>query len=204
MTSTLSSTPSDWLGETPRGYLGNPYLTQAAQVAASGGVIAYPTEAVWGLGCDPRNDAAVERVIALKQRVPEKGMIVISHNWQALAPALQGIDIKALQAAAAVMRPTTWLVPNNGYYSAWVTGGRDTLAVRVTRHPVAALLCARAGTPLVSTSANPAALPPARNRCKVLCYFAGQLDAIAPGQIGRAARPSEIRDFASGAILRAG
>jgi len=188
-----------------RAYSGSPYLAQAARVAAAGGVVGYPTEAVWGLGCDPRNATAVQRVIELKRRLPEKGMIVISHNWQALMPALQGIDTEALKAAAAtVSRPTTWLVPNNGYYSDWVTGGRDTLAVRVTSHPVASLLCALAGRPLVSTSANPAALPPARNRCKLLCYFAGQLDAIAPGQIGRAARPSEIRDFASGAVLRAG
>ena len=188
-----------------RAYLGNPYLAQAARAVVAGGVVGYPTEAVWGLGCDPLNEQAVQRVIALKRRIPEKGMIVISHSWHALAPALEGIEIAQLIAEAAkASRPTTWLVPNNGYYSDWVTGGRATLAVRVTQHPVAGLLCARAGRPIVSTSANPASLPPARNRCKLLCYFAGELDAIAPGQVGRAARPSEIRDFSSGAIVRAG
>jgi L-threonylcarbamoyladenylate synthase len=190
---------------TTRGYAGNPYLAQAAASVAAGGVIGYPTEAVWGLGCDPLNEPAVQRVIALKRRVPEKGMIVISDSWQRLAAALAGVDSERLRAlAAAVERPTTWLVPNNGYYSDWITGGRATLAVRVTSHPVAALLCRLAGRPLVSTSANPAGLAPARNRCKLLSYFAGELDAIAPGQVGRSARPSEIRDLASGAVLRAG
>lgn len=187
------------------GYAGNPYLAQAAAAVAAGGVIGYPTEAVWGLGCDPLDEAAVARVIGLKRRVPEKGMIVVSDSWQRLAPALLSIDLAALVAADQLTeRPTTWLVDNSGYYGDGVTGGRATLAVRVTRHPVVALLCQRAGTPLVSTSANPAGLAPARNCCKLLSYFAGQLDAIAPGQVGHAARPSEIRNFASGAVLRAG
>ncbi|MDC0403432.1 L-threonylcarbamoyladenylate synthase [Porticoccaceae bacterium] len=191
--------------ELQRLYLGNPYLAQAARAVVAGGVIGYPTEAVWGLGCDPLNEQAVQRVITLKRRIPEKGMIVIAHSWRTLQPALEDIDVDQLRAAdAETNRPTTWLVPNNGYYSDWVTGGRPTLAVRVTQHPAAALLCARAGRPIVSTSANPASLAPARNRCKLLCYFAGELDAIAPGQVGRAARPSEIRDFVSGAVRRAG
>ena len=181
----------------------NAKLRQTAAVAQCGGVIAYPTEAVWGLGCDPWNERAFQSLLALKRRPLHKGVILIADSVDKFCPFLTGIDARhrALIAGPAA-NPTTWLVPDNGVVPRWVIGEHSTLALRVTTHPVAAALCKLFNGPLVSTSANPASLPPARSALKVRCYFANALDAIAPGQVGAHPRPSQIRDLYSGEVLR--
>ena len=95
-------------------------------------------------------------------------------------------------------------MPNNGAAPAWITGGRDTLAVRITQHPLAAALCELSGDLLVSTSANPQGLPPARTAEEARAYFSGLIDGFTPGEVGAAANPSEIRDIVSGEVIRAG
>ncbi|HNE27004.1 MAG TPA: Sua5/YciO/YrdC/YwlC family protein, partial [Pseudomonadales bacterium] len=139
------------------------HLQRAVSVLHSGGVIAYPTEAVWGLGCDPHNEEAVTQLLALKQRNWRKGVILIAADVAQLAPYLRGLPEEKLAVLhASWPGPNTWLVPNNGAAPAWITGGRSTLAVRVTAHPLAAALCKQFGGALVSTSANRAGKKPAR------------------------------------------
>lgn len=180
-------------------------IRRAAAVMQRGGVVAYPTEAVWGLGCDPFCQAAVEQILYLKRRPMDKGVILIAHQIEAFAPFLAGLnDDQRRTLAASWPGPVTWLVPNNGAAPDWVTGGQATLALRVTAHPVAAALCASFGGALVSTSANPAGMPPATTGFKVRCYFGRELDGIAPGQVGAAARPSEIRNLTTGQVVRPG
>ncbi len=182
-------------------------IRRAALAIAGGGVVAYPTEAVWGLGCDPLDDRAMARILQLKGRKMTKGVILIAAD---LAQAEPYIDMDQLDDAARHRlstpgeKPITWVVPAGPLAPPWITGGRDTLALRVTRHPVAAALCRVAGTPLVSTSANPQGRLPARNAMMVQRYFRGRLADITPGAVGRAAKPSEIRDIHTGQIFRAG
>ncbi|MEZ0121284.1 MAG: L-threonylcarbamoyladenylate synthase [Candidatus Reddybacter sp.] len=181
-----------------------PGIRRAAASLHKGGIIAYPTEAVWGLGCDPENHGAVQNLLALKRRDPRKGLILIAADIALFAPYLHGLSpalLKQLQNSwpAAI----TWLIPNNHHASPWISGGRDTLALRVTAHPVAAALSRAFGGPLVSTSANPQGLPPAKSLMKVKAYFGNTLDAYTPGSIGHAAMPSEIRNLVTGEVIRA-
>lgn len=177
-------------------------LQRAAQICRTGGVIAYPTESVYGLGCDPLNETSVYRLLELKQRRVEKGLILISDNLHKLLPF---IDVNPQQQALLLQqqdRPTTWLVPASALTPLWIRGEHATVAVRITRHQVAAALCACLPWPIVSTSANPAKKPPARTALRIRQYFADQLDAIISAPVNIQGRPSVIRDLETGDILR--
>lgn len=175
----------------------------AAHVLHAGGVIAYPTEAVWGLGCDPHNRAAVSKLLQMKQRDWRKGVILVAADIAQLEPYLYGLDENHRQTLRASWPgPNTWLVPDNGAAPDWITGGQETLAVRVSAHPVVAGLCKRFGGPIVSTSANPAGRPPARTVAEVRRYFGDQLDAVVPGALGGLQNPTQIRNVISGEICR--
>ena len=169
------------------------------------GVIAYPTEAVWGLGCDPFSYSAVAKILHLKRRPEHKGLILIACDWRQLAPYTQGLTSAQLARLQQTQsKPVTWLIPHNGSAPEWIVGDHDTLAVRVTGHPVAASLCKLFGGPIVSTSANPQGLPEASNALKVRGYFRCQLDAIASGPVGSARAPSEIRHLLTDQVIRQG
>ena len=180
-------------------------LRRAARVLRAGGVVAYPTEAVYGLGCDPFDASAVQRVLALKRRAPDRGLIVIAADAEALRPLL-------LPQPAAVMAPvleswpgpSTWLLPAAPGVPVWITGGRECVAVRVTAHPLAAGLARAFGGPLVSTSANRSGRPAARTALKARRIFGGGVDYYLGGATGGAARPSLIRDARDGRVVRAG
>lgn len=172
---------------------------------AVGEVIAYPTEAVWGLGCDPLNPYAVEKLLALKQRPVEKGLILIAAELNQFSSLLENLTANQLQQLAAPQtKPITWLVPASATVPAWIKGNHSSVAIRLVKHPVAAALCRLVGGPIVSTSANPGTRREARTALAVRRYFGNQLAAICPGKVGPNARPSEIRDLASGQVIRPG
>jgi L-threonylcarbamoyladenylate synthase len=178
-------------------------LALTAHWIARGGLVAYPTEAVYGLGCDPRDGAAVRRLLALKGRPEGKGLILIAADWAQLEPFVLHLDPERMAAIRATWPgPVTWLLPACRETPRWITGHHTTLAVRVTAHPLAAALCQRWGGPLVSTSANRAARPPARSALAVRRALGRGLDYVLTGPCGGAARPSRIRDGATGAALR--
>ncbi len=177
-------------------------LEQIAQKIRSGAVIAYPTEAVWGLGCDPFNAAAVARLLALKDRPMHKGLILVAASIEQFAGLLEGLTSEqSAQLEASWPGPNTWLVPHHNRVPEWVTGAHDTVAIRVSAHPLVAQLCALTG-PLVSTSANPSGLLPAKSRLRIEQYFHGQLDAVVSGELGQSSNPSTIRDLRTGQVLR--
>lgn len=179
-------------------------LRLAARAVRGGGVIAYPTEAVYGLGCDPLNPVAVFDLLALKGRPLAKGLILIAAEFDHLQPYVDEVDAAAMAAVRASWPgPHTWLLPARPTTPVWLTGDHPTLAVRVTAHPVAAALCRLTG-PLVSTSANPAGRQPARDALTVRRYFGAGLDAVVCGAVDRSRGPSTIRDAASGRLLRSG
>jgi L-threonylcarbamoyladenylate synthase len=181
-------------------------LRSAAVSSRAGGVIAYPTEAVFGLGCSPYDEAAIARVISLKQRARDKGLIVIAaHSAQLdglVAPgAREAFDGRA-DNVAADDRATTFVVPAGRDASALLCGGRATIAVRICKHPVARALCLYADGPLVSTSANRSGSRPARTAVQARCWFLRQVDVIVGGRVGKDLRPSRIIDLMTGEVLR--
>lgn len=182
-------------------------VEQAAQVLRAGGVIAYATEAVFGLGCDPQNPQAIEKVLQLKQRPAHKGLILIAahesqlHSYLALSTITEAMWQRV---RASWPGPVTWLLPAAPQVSPILRGEHDTLAVRVSAHAQVRALCEAFGGALVSTSANVSEQAPARNVDAVARQFAGQLDLILLGHTTGAAKPSEIRDAVTGKIVRAG
>lgn len=175
---------------------------QVAQVVRAGGLIAYPTEAVWGLGCDPWDSVAVYRLLALKERPVEKGLILLADNIRQFDFLLADLpQIWQDQLASTWPGPNTWLVPHQNRLPEWIVGKHSSVALRVSDHPLVRDLCALTG-PLVSTSANPAGRPPALTRLRIEQYFAGQLDAVLTGALGGRKNPSCIRDLQSGRVLR--
>ncbi len=180
-------------------------LRAAARAVKAGGLIAYPTEAVYGLGCDPRNEKAVRRLLALKRRSPRKGLILIAADFAQLALFLQPLtEADHARLATTWPGPHTWLIPTRPNTPRWLRGQHDTLAVRVTAHPLAAALCRACGHPLVSTSANFSGRPPARCALAVRRQLGTAIDCLLPGPTGGAARPTEIRDLRTGRRVRGG
>ena len=177
-------------------------LEAACSQLHRGGVIAYPTEGVWGIGCDPFNRHAVERLLAIKGRSLHKGLILVAASIDQFSPFLVGLDSgQRATLGASWPGPNTWLVPDNGTAPAWIRGAHDSVALRVTDHPLVAELCRCFGGPIVSTSANPAGRPVARYAWQIRRQLP-QLDYLLHGALGRARGPSQIRDLVTGAIVR--
>ena len=167
-----------------------------------GGIIAYPTESCYGLGCDPRNPRALQRLIRLKGRSTAKGMLLIADHFKRLKPfvrPLHAADLARMQHSWP--GPVTWVVPASNACPPLLTGGRPTIAVRVTAHPVAARLCRSLGMALVSTSANKSGKKPAKTAAECRRIFGARVRVIA-GRIGQRRRPSTLIDLATGNILR--
>jgi len=177
-------------------------LREAARQVGRGGLIAYPTEAVYGLGCDPRCREAVQGLLRLKRRSANKGLILIAANFEQLAPWVRLLDqVRMAEILASWPGPITWVLPAAPDVPEWLAGGRQSLAVRVTAHPLSAALCQACRTALVSTSANLAGHPPARSPLQVRLRCPG-IDHILHGPVGGLRRPSVIRDGATGRVIR--
>lgn len=181
------------------------HIRQAVNVLRRGGVIAYPTEGVWGLGCDPFNPDAVAKVLELKRREVSKGLILVAGSIEQFEPYLCAVS---LEQRAKLERswpgPQTWVVKHGNTLPDWVTGYKSTVALRVSAHLLVAALCRAWGGPLISTSANPSGCAPGRSSLQVRRYFLHSLDYILPGNLGGQAGPTPIRDLVSGQSLRGG
>ena len=173
----------------------------AAKTLHDGGVIAYPTEGVFGLGCLPGDVDAVARILAMKERDPEMGLVVIVSDPEQLDDWTD-LPTRELNLDSSDEHPVTWIVPATGAVPPWIRGKHSSVAVRCTTHPIANALCAAAESPLVSTSANVSGRPPARNAYVLRRLFGARVDYVVPGACGPAAGPSEIRDIKTGKILR--
>jgi L-threonylcarbamoyladenylate synthase len=179
------------------------HLDLACHALAAGGVIAYPTEGVWGLGCEPLNEGACDRIIRMKGRGRGKGFILIASDFAQVTPFLAHISRPKLKPAFKTWPgPATWLLPAAAWVPAYLTGGRDTLAVRVTAHPLSKALCAQYGGPIVSTSANVSGRAPLRSALHVQRQFGPKIDYLLNGALGGRTKPTPIRDLASGQVLR--
>lgn len=167
-----------------------------------GGLIAYPTESCYGLGCDPRNARAVKRLLRLKGRPQAKGLILIADRYSRLQPYLARLTALQQQSVFPTWPgPHTWLAPVSRKTPRWLRGKFATLAVRITAHPGAAALCRALGSALVSTSANRVGLRPLKTHAACIKAFGHEV-LVVPGRIGRRKKPSTIQDLASGKLVR--
>ncbi len=178
-------------------------MNTAANALAAGQVVAYPTEAVWGLGCDPFNRHAIEALLALKSRSAHKGLILVAASIAQFDFLLWDAD-KTLRQKLAASWPghTTWLVPHHQRVPGLVSGEHASIAIRVSAHSGVRALCHAFGGPIVSTSANPQGMAPARTAFMARKYFRESGVVFAPGVVGRQAKPSTIIDAQSGAVIR--
>ena len=180
-------------------------ILQACKALQSHGVIAYPTESVFGLGCDPDNAESVKRILALKNRPAEKGLILIASSFVQLEKYLLPVPADVQQRVfASWPGPFTWLWPVRDEVSELIRGQHATIAVRVSAHPVVKQLCESFGKAIISTSANPAEKAPAKNATEVRNYFDDRLDYILDADVGSSSQPTEIRDALSNELVRAG
>ncbi len=177
-------------------------ITAAVEQLKAGRVIAYPTEAVYGLGCDPLNEQAVMHLLAIKQRPIEKGLILIAANLEQLRPYLILTDDIVAKITPTWPGPVTWAIPAQVNVPKWLTGEHNTLAVRVTSHPVVQQLCACYGGAIVSTSANATTEPAMRTAAQVLAAFAHSDIFILDGNVGELQQETAIYDAVSGERLR--
>ena len=169
-----------------------------------GGVLAYPTEGVFGLGCDPDDRVAFERIFAMKRRPPEQGVLLIAADFEQVRGWIGDAPEAALERARAAWPGAhTFIFPRSPRVPEWIAGGHAGVALRVTAHPPAAALCRAFGGPIVSTSANRHGEAPARSAQEVEALFGDALDGVLDAPLGGLERPTPITDAVSGAIIRA-
>jgi L-threonylcarbamoyladenylate synthase len=178
-------------------------LRETVRHLAQGDVIAYPTEAVYGLGCDPLNAGAVQRILSMKQRPVDKGLILVAADLAQLTPFLQPLaPAQQDRLAQSWPGPVTWVIPCLPEVPRWLRGRHTSLAVRVSAHPLVQRVCTAWGGPIVSTSANISGHPPARTPLRVRLAFPGQVDYVIHAPLGGAERPTQIRDLISDEVRR--
>jgi L-threonylcarbamoyladenylate synthase len=165
-----------------------------------GGVIAYPTEAVFGLGCDPLNKTAIMRLLSLKQRSIDKGLILIASDFSQVADFLLPLGEQQIQYTQP--SETTWIFPAKKDAPKWITGKFNSIAVRITKHPPVKQLCQSFGSALISTSANLSGQKPAKSSDEVIAQFKELLDGVLDREVGKLLKPTEIRDSVSGKVVR--
>ncbi|HEU4618093.1 MAG TPA: L-threonylcarbamoyladenylate synthase [Gammaproteobacteria bacterium] len=178
-------------------------VAAAARAVLDGGVVAYPTEAVYGLGCLPRDETAVSRILRMKRRSWRKGLLLIAADLETLMRyvALERSPL-ASEILASWPGPYTWVLPARADVPEWLTGRRGSIGVRLTAHAIAAELASRVGDALVSTSANVSRRPPARTALAARRAVGREVDYVLSGKVGGGAKPTSIRDGMTGAVLR--
>jgi L-threonylcarbamoyladenylate synthase len=167
-----------------------------------GGLIAYPTESCYGLGCDPDNRRAVLRLLKLKRRPQHKGLILIASNYHQVARFIKPLTPdEQRQLMEGGTQAITYLMPAKPSAPRWLRGAHDTLAIRMTAHPIARQLCHSLNSALVSTSANRSGQRPAKTYSQCQRLF-GRDVWVLPGRVGKRKKPSTIRAWIGGNIIR--
>ena len=176
---------------------------QCVEQLHRGGLIAYPTEAVYGLGCDPSNRQAVFALLALKKRAWQKGLILIAADFRQVEPFINPLpeSIKK-RIHDPCQQATTWVLPAKQSVPDWLTGTNKTIAVRLVQHPLAQAICRQAGMAIVSTSANHTGCEALRIGYKARLKFGKKGVFILNGSVGGADKPSRLIDPFSNEQLR--
>lgn len=178
-------------------------LKQISRQLLRGAIIAYPTDTIWGLGCHPGLESAVNRINLLKRRSVNKSLILLSSDYRFFEGYLEDPVIDQLIQSDSTERPTTWIVAAAPHCPQWLIAGDNTLAVRISQRPPIANLCKPIHSPIISTSANLSGTPPVRNSYQAHQRFHHQLDHIIEGFSSGSQRASRIINLQTGQVLRA-
>ena len=177
-------------------------LNRLIRAVSNGAVFGYPTDTIWGFGCHPMLAESVARILTIKNRSPEKGLILLSSRLEYCAPYLDASPQQLETIRLPCAQPTSWLVPTSDYCPGWICGNFPTVAIRITDHPLLRIICDGLQAPIVSTSANRAGRVPVRNALQMRKQFAAELDFIVTGFSAGSGRPSEIKSLVSGTTVR--
>ena len=180
-------------------------MTTALETFQQGGILAYPTEAVFGLGCDPDNTKAIEKLLALKNRPADKGLILLAGNYTQLLPYIDDSKIPQEKRVEVLSRwpdGITQIVAKAPKLSPLLSGKFDSIAVRVTSQPDVVALCKVTNKPIVSTSANLSGDEPAKTWQDIPSEFSDKIDFIVKGKTLGFDQPSTIIDALTGEIIR--
>ncbi|WP_343154159.1 Sua5/YciO/YrdC/YwlC family protein [Buchnera aphidicola] len=172
----------------------------------SNNVIAYPTESMFGLGCDPDSEIAVNNLLNLKKRNIKKGLILVASNYNQIKKYIDESQISVIQKKNMFNYwpgHFTFLVPSNSSTPYWLTGQYKTIAVRISNHSSIVKLCGIFGKPLISTSANFSNMLPCLTKESVLESF-GKDFPLFDDNIGNEQSPSKIINIMNGKIIRYG
>ena len=170
----------------------------------NGAVFAYPTEAVFGLGCDAKNKNSIIKILDIKQRDISKGLIVISDNLEKVRNFIDDSYYKTFVEQNSDAKPTTWLCPASDLVLPEVTGKSNKIAIRITSHKISCDICKLLDLPIISTSANKSGDDPFVESCEFDNYFHNHVDYIVDGKVGDSKKPSRILDLITKEVLRAG
>lgn len=177
-------------------------LDLAVKTLKAGGIIAYPTESVFGLGCDANNLKAIARLLAIKRRSHKKGLIVLVSDIRQALPLLAPLSSEQIDKIdQASVRATTWLINKRVDLSPLLVGEHQKLAVRVTDHPVARGLCCLFGKPIISTSCNLNSKPTSKLVSNIRNKMILKIDQVVSGPCS-GQPPSQIVDLQSGKVYR--
>ena len=179
-------------------------LNRFVNAVSRGAVFGYPTDTVWGFGCHPLIAGSVDRILRIKNRGPDKGLILLSSSLEYCLPYLQLAREQLAPVESECDHPTTWLVPASQKCPVWIRGNFPTVAIRITNHPLMEVICNGLEAPLVSTSANRSGKSTVRSSLQMRRQFRSELDFIISGFATGGNQASEIKSLLSGATLRSG
>ncbi len=176
----------------------------AIQNLTMGKIIAYPTESVYGLGCDPFNPDAVASLLHLKQRPLGKGFILVASHFEQVEHLTLPISPPArARALSSWPGPVTWIFPSSPEAPQWITGDNNSIALRISAHPIIQQICQHYRRPIISTSANIGGQLPARSLATLEMTFGDEVASIVHGELGGQFKPTTIRDAITGEVYRA-
>ena len=179
-------------------------LRQALTALRSGGLILYPTDTLWGIGCDATNEQAVARVLALKERDDAKGLIVLVDTETRIAGYVEEVPDMAYDLIALADRPLTVVFERAKNLAHNIIASDGSVGVRVVQHELCQRLVAQLGRPIVSTSANLSGSPAPRVLGEVDERIVRGVDFVVPERFHGPAsdRPSGVVAIGSGGLVR--
>ncbi|MEC7885498.1 MAG: L-threonylcarbamoyladenylate synthase [Pseudomonadota bacterium] len=168
-----------------------------------GKIVAYPTESVFGIGCDPENEKSINKIIAIKNRSKQKGLIIIADEVKKLSKFIHKdyLDL-FIKKSDIESKPTTWIVPSSKHVLNLVKGEDSSVALRITQHPIASRICKYSNKAIISTSANISSKTPAKNSNEILMQFGEEIDIIVDGRVGDSIKPTQIVDLITNKVIR--
>ena len=179
-------------------------IKRLSKAIMQGAVVAYPSDTIWGFGCHPLHITAVNRILQVKNRSADKGLILLSSSLEYCLPyiAKHLSDVQLDRLKQDYERPTTWLTPAAEDCPVWLRGRYTTIAIRITQHPLIQSICTQIQAPLVSTSANRQGRPPVRNALQAQRQFSRHMDFIVHGYEAGTQQASRIQSLLTGCTIR--